>query len=81
MEFMIVCFGLLVVFIIVGGVYWLIEYLTRPERFNNKIQELKSLGYKIKYSNQTTGTISYTDRYGRRSSVSVYRRYNSHYRG
>ena len=81
MEFVIVCIGLLVMFVIVGGIYSLIEYSSRPERFNSKIQELKSLGYKIKYSNQITGTISYTDKYGRRSSVSVYRGYNSHYRG
>ena len=81
MELFMVCFGILVLIVVVGFIYTIIDYATRPERFRNKIEELKSLGYKIKYSNQTTGTISYTDKYGKRSSVSVYRGYNSHYRG
>ena len=81
MEFTTIQFGILMLILIIGFVYSIIDYATRPERFNNKIDELKSLGYKIKYSNQRTGTISYTDKYGRRSSVSVYRGYNSHYRG
>ena len=80
-KLMIGIFAILVLIVVVGFIYSVIDYATRPERFRNKIEELKSLAYKIKYSNQTTGTISYTDKYGRRSSVSVYRGYNSHYRG
>ena len=81
MVFLMVCIGVLIFIGVVGTICTIVDYSTRPERFRNKIEELKSLGYKIKYSNQTTGTISYADRYGRRSSVSVYRGYNSHYRG
>ena len=81
MDLFILCFGILILIVVVGFIYSVIDYVTRPERFRSKIEELKSMGYKIKYSNQTTGTISYTDKYGRRSSVSVYRGYNSHYRG
>lgn len=70
-----------ILIMIISVIYVIADHATRPERFRNKMNELRSLGYKIKYYNQTTGTISYTDKNGRRSSVSVYRGYNSHYRG
>lgn len=81
MEIAVLCIVLLFIIGIVSLAYMIYDYSTRPERFRNKLNELKSLGYKIKYSNQTTGTISYTDKSGSYSSVSVYRGYNSHYRG
>ena len=51
------------------------------ERFDNTVENLKRNGYKIKYYNRTTGTISYIEKDGRYRSISVFRGYNSHYKG
>lgn len=51
------------------------------EKFDDTLARLRASGYKIRYSNRTTGTISYIDRNGCYTSISVFRGYNSHYKG
>lgn len=76
-------FGVVIGTIIIIGIIWLIyicwDYATRPQRFADKIKEIKGAGYRVVYQNETTGTISYMKN-GVRCQVSVYRGYNSHAR-
>ncbi len=49
-------------------------------RYDNAIRGIKHSGYKIKYKNLETGTISFEDDKGNRHSISAFLGYNSKFR-
>lgn len=65
---------------IIGIIVGIVDLCTRPQRFQDAIDEIRTNGGKIKYMNESTGTISYTSKNGKHVTYSVYRGYNSHAR-
>lgn len=77
---LLVLLGMAIIAIIKLIVIFIVESI-REENYNSEMFKLRTSGRKIKYANQTTGTISYIDLDGNYKSISVYKGYNSHYRG
>lgn len=73
MEFLIV---IIIVVGIISLIYSIWEVITRPQRWNETIEELYKMKAKIIYMNQSTGRITYVHN-GKKHSISIYKGYNN----
>jgi membrane protein implicated in regulation of membrane protease activity len=65
-------------------IYWAYLAYKRDqeiEKYEKRAEELKTQGCKVVYYNDTTGTISYIGKDGKRHSESLFQGYRSHYKG